>query len=415
VRVLAIVYCFPPLLVPSALCYLKLILGMRENGADVEVLTIDPRSFLAPDPGLFDPSIQRVVPADLVQHQVWSLEASIVARGLKRLAGRTLLGMRLFEPKKREWIIPAMLRLRRLDLRRYDIVLTCSQPHVNHLLGLHLKKRTGLPWVAYFSDPWARRIYDPFPSERIAKYHRSLEAKVMRTADRVLFTSEEMLRLAEEDHSAALRGKAGVLPHAFVPEWYGPPAVSPRRPGPIRLLHTGHFYGRRSPAPLLLALGRLHRRRSLLDRLQVDSYGSFPPKERELARREGLEGVVRVHPTIPYLESLALMRDQDALLLIDAKLTETAESIFLPSKLVDYWGSGTPVLAITPIPGCVARVVTETGGVVCNIEKEEEIDAVILRLLDEGVLPPPRSAAIQTYQYKEVSRRLLACMDELGV
>lgn len=104
----------------------------------------------------------------------------------------------------------------------------------------------------------------------------------------------------------------------------------------------------------------------------------------------------------------ALMRDQDALLLIDAKLTETAESVFLLSKLVDYWGSGTPVVAVTPIPGCTARVVAETGGVVCNIEKEEEIDAAISRLLDEAALPPPRSAEVQAYHYTEVSRRLHA-------
>jgi hypothetical protein len=45
---------------------------------------------------------------------------------------------------------------------------------------------------------------------------------------------------------------------------------------------------------------------------------------------------------------------------------------------------------------------------VCNIEKEEEIDAAISRLLDEAALPPPRSAEVQAYHYTEVSRRLHA-------
>ena len=58
-RILAIVYCFPPLLVPAALCYLKLVLGLRAKGAEVEILAIDPRSFLAPGPGLLDPDHAR--------------------------------------------------------------------------------------------------------------------------------------------------------------------------------------------------------------------------------------------------------------------------------------------------------------------------------------------------------------------
>jgi glycosyltransferase involved in cell wall biosynthesis len=411
VRILAIVYCFPPLLVPAALCYLKLVLGLRARGAEVEVLAIDPRSFLAPGAGLEDPAIMRVIPDDLVQLTVWSPEANRVVRVFKRLLRTTPLGMRFFEPKKREWVAPALRRLNRVDLGRYDIVLTCSQPHTNHLVGLRLKERERIPWIAYFSDPWSRNPYARFANQRVADYHRSLETKVLATADRVLFTSDEMLRLAAEDHAAELKGKAGVLPHSFVPQWYGPARESSQssgRPGPMRVLHTGHFYGPRSPAPLLRALSRLQQRRDLVGRLEIDSYGSFPDRDREDLARNGLDRVVRVHPVIPYLDSLELMRQHDLLLLVDAKLTQTAESVFLPSKLVDYLGSGTPVMAVTPVPGTTARVVAETGGIVCDIEKEDAIEEALSRLLDEGPPPPPEPAAVRPYHYEEVSGRLLA-------
>jgi glycosyltransferase involved in cell wall biosynthesis len=391
-------------------------LGLRAHGAEVEVLTIDPRSFLAPSAGLRlrDPSINRVVPDDLVQLMVWSLESNRVVRLLKRMIGTTPLGMRFFEPRKREWTYPALRHLSRLDLQRYDAVITCSQPHANHLLGLHLKKSTGLPWVAYFGDPWSRNPYAHFANPRIADYHRRLEAEVLETADRVLFTSEEMLRLAEENHAETLRGKAGVLPHSFVPEWYGPAHDRSRDSGLIRVLHTGHFYGPRSPAPLLRALSRLQRRRDLTGRLQIDSYGSFPPDDRETLVKERLDQVFRIHSVIPYLDSLALMRRHDVLLLVDAKLTQTAESVFLPSKLVDYLGSETPVMAVTPVPGSTARVVAETGGVVCDIENEEAIEEALIRLLETGSLPSPDPIAVRSYHYKEVSRQLLSTMAELA-
>jgi len=414
VRILAVVYCFPPLQFPAALCYLKLVLGLRANGAEVEILTIDPLSFLSPSPGLNDPSCCQIVPADLVQHKIWSLETNRSVRVLKQLFGTTTLGMRFFEPKKREWTFPAFRYLRRLDLRRYDIVLTCSQPHVNHLIGLELKKKTGLPWIAYFSDPWSRNPYTQFPNQRVAEYHRSLETRVLENANRVLFTSKEMLHLAERDNGAVLRGKTAVLPHSFVPEWYGPRPEPGAKSAPIYILHTGHFYGPRSPAPFLRALGRLHRRQSLFGRIQIDSYGSFPDEDRETLTNEHLEQVFRVHPVIPYLDSLALMRRHDALLLVDAKLTKTSESVFLPSKLVDYLGSGTPVMAVTPVPGCTARVVSETGGVVCNIEDERTIEEALLHLLEVGCLPSPEPAAVRPYEHKEVSERLLSIMAELA-
>ena len=46
-RILAVLYCYPPLLVPASICYLKLILGLRSQGVDVHILTITPDSFVA--------------------------------------------------------------------------------------------------------------------------------------------------------------------------------------------------------------------------------------------------------------------------------------------------------------------------------------------------------------------------------
>lgn len=408
-RILAVVYCFPPLLVPAAMCYLKLVLGLRARGAEVEVVTIDPRSFLAPGPGLLDPDLVRLVPTDLVQHTIHSPESHPVVRLAKKLAGTSRLGLRWFEPRKREWTGPALRRLRRLDPSRYDVVLTCSQPHANHLVGLELKRRFGLRWVAYFSDPWSRNPYTRFATPGVAAHHRNLERRVLESADRVLFTSLEMQHLAEQDHAAILRGKVGVLPHAFVPDWYGPPPPPPP-PGPLTLLHTGHFYGPRSPAPLVRAMARLHRRRSLNGRLRVESYGIFPEADRAVVRKEGLDGVMGVHPVIPYLESLALMRRHHGLLLVDAKLGRTTESVFLPSKLVDYLGSGTPVFAITPVPGTTARVVAETGGRVADVEDEAAIEAALESMLEAGGLPDPDPEPVRRYHYEHVADLALEAM-----
>jgi hypothetical protein len=410
-KLLAVLYCFPPLLVPAAICYLKLMVGLRRRGIEVDIVAIDPASFHAPDTGLVDGSLDRLVPPDLGRIVVRSPESDFLVRLLKRFDPVYRTVYPRFEPKKREWTGPALRLLGRRDLSRYDAVLTCSQPHANHLIGLALKRRTGLPWVAYFSDPWSRNPYARYRSPRIAEYNAQLERQVLDEADHVLFTSPEMLRHAALGRPG-LEAKAGVLPHCFVPEWYG--LDEDDRPAPAAgaatVLHTGHFYGPRTPLPLVEALVRLNRRTPLEGRLRIVCYGGMRPEHRNAIAQAGLSGVVSVRPVIPYLRSLALMTACDCTFLIDAKVGEGAESVFLPSKLVDYLGAGKPVIAVTPRSGASARVVGDVGGVVCDIDDAPAIEKAFADLV-AGV--PPRALkqeAVDRYRCDTVAAEMEAAV-----
>jgi hypothetical protein len=68
---------------------------------------------------------------------------------------------------------------------------------------------------------------------------------------------------------------------------------------------------------------------------------------------------------VDYKTSLALMESADLLLVIDAPFDQ---SVFLPSKLVDYIGAQRPIFAITP-PGTSAKLVSDLGGMVAHPKK----------------------------------------------
>jgi len=413
-RVLAVVYCLPPLLVPAAVRYLKLLVGLHELGVQVEVLIIDPRSFAAPEPGMHDASLAALLPSEIVRHEVWSPESHPALRLLKRAPLSQRLFYRWLEPRKREWLHAANRRTRTFDWTEYDAVLTCSQPHANHLLGLQLKRRTNLPWIAYFGDPWSQNPYARFASPGIARYHRALEAEVLTQSDFVFFTSEEMARLAQRGFPGMVEGKYGVLPNSYVPEWYSLVANAWERRADVELLHTGHFYGPRTPLPLLQALERLHTSVSLEGKLRIACYGSFPDRERAMLRDMNLDKVVEIHDVVPYLESLSLMHSADGLLLIDAKLTTTQESVFLPSKLVDYLGSERPIVAMTPRQGTSARIVEQSGGIVCDIADANEIESGLHRVVN-GALAGSRSdpAVVTPFHYLQVAGHLVEALDRV--
>ncbi|HET9233201.1 MAG TPA: hypothetical protein VFP10_03590, partial [Candidatus Eisenbacteria bacterium] len=226
------------------------------------------------------------------------------------------------------------------------------------------------------------------------------------TADRVLYTSPEMERLAREEFPEVLRGKTGVVPHGFVPDWYDLTSLSPSPAGPLRVLHTGHFYGPRTPRPLLRALERLNGDH-LEDRLVFSFYGSFPEADRNALRGTPLERAFQIHGTVPYLESLAHMRQHDMLLLVDAPLRDQSESVFLPSKLVDYLGSGKPVMAISPMEGATARVVRQVGGYLCDVGDVDGIRQCLAEVLNGRSLRTPDPSRAAEYHYLNTADRML--------
>jgi glycosyltransferase involved in cell wall biosynthesis len=413
-RVLAVLYCYPPLLVPAAMCYAKLMLGLRAADIDVEIVVIDPSSFASPGPTPVDMQLKERLPDDIKMHVVDSPENRWWMQLIKRFDPQRRLSYRWLEPRKNEWVGAALKQLADLDLSSFDLLLTCGQPHANHLLGLELKKRYKLPWLAYFSDPWTDNVYSQFATPQLRNYHRQLEDRVLEAADRVLFTCEEMRQLLLAHHPVLSEEKSGVLPHAFIPEWYGDASPSPAPAGrELRILQTGSFYGPRTPAPLVDALVRISDRIDLKGRIRFDFYGSMDDSQRTDIEAKGLGDIIQVHGFVLYLESLALMRDCDALILIDAPVSSAEESVFLPSKLIDYLGAKKPIIAITPERGATARVVRETGGIVCPLESPESVDAFLLEILERASIEAPgNEEEIAAYQHDRVGASLATMMEE---
>lgn len=247
------------------------------------------------------------------------------------------------------------------NAERPQALLTFGEPMSDHLLGLRLKQKLALPWVAHFSDPWSdnpfRRRYP------ISNFlNRRYEALVISHADRVIFTSQETLDLVMRKYPDAWRTKARVLTHGFEPDLYG--ERQREDDDRIVLRYLGNFYGNRSPLPLFKALAILNQESpSLLKEVRVELVGHVPARMFMNSAYKSLPaGLVQKVSTVPYRQSLRLMVNADLLLVIDAP---GELSVFLPSKLVDYLGAGVPILGIVP-PGASAKLISKMGGEVAN-------------------------------------------------
>ena len=241
-----------------------------------------------------------------------------------------------------------------------DMIVTFGSPMSDHLIGLALKKRFNVPWLAHFSDPWADNPFLRYDS-LTKRLNRDLERRVLRTADRLIFTSEETVKLVTSTHPSEVNEKARVLPHAYEPEAFH--NASPRTESSTLVVrHLGDLYEPRTPRPLFAAVKRLFELEpDTLSGVKFELIGSQGYGHIEEAGSLPSDLVVKREP-VRYLESLRLMSEANGLLVIDAP-AET--SVFLPSKLIDYVGAARPILGITP-PGTSASLLERLGGWIAN-------------------------------------------------
>ncbi|RSZ57145.1 glycosyltransferase family 4 protein [Massilia atriviolacea] len=289
-------------------------------------------------------------------------------------------------PWRRRALAPA---LERIAASGSEVLVSFGMPMSDHLLALQLKRRTGLPWLAHFSDPWSDNPFHPntWLEHRV---NAALERRVIRHADRVLFTSQRTLELVMAKYPPAWRARAAVLPHAWDMDNFAGPAAAvaagpDARPGMRRhvVRHIGACYGARSPEPLFAALARiLERQPAALDTVAFEFVGHVSPNLLASDAYKALPaGLVRMRGQVGYRESLQLARDADALLVIDAP--SKLPSVFLPSKLVEYIGARRPVWGITP-PGTSADLIAEWAGSSDACAAPDDIEAVT-RMLRAGL------------------------------
>ena len=367
-RVLAISFCLPPGSVPQAVQIGRLLANLS---AKIGVIG-GQADQLGPNGALSAELNQRLTFRENIAFRpVLSGFIATLARRFVPFWGR-------IPDEYRHWVpLAEAAALTGLQTEKFqpDLMVTFGEPMSDHLVGLRLKTRLGVPWIAHFSDPW---VDNPFRRyEFLAQFvNARLEAQVIEAADQLVFTSEETLGLVMRKYPKAWRTKAAVLPHSFNPALYSRPT---KPSGPLVVRYLGSFYGHRSPVPLFRALRfLLTREPGIFDNVQFVLVGSLPGRMRMHPSLRSLPaGLVRLCDPVSYLESLKLISASDLLLVIDGP---DQLSVFLPSKLIDYLGARVPIFGIVP-PGASAKLLTRLGAPIADPSNTEQIATALRHAL----------------------------------
>jgi len=271
-------------------------------------------------------------------------------RLLRRLA---LTPRRLLVPDENvTWALTAARRgLDVIRRERIDAVLTTSPPSSIHLLGLLLKRRAGIPWIADLRDSLAAKNDRRFDSRLVRLKERSdayVASLVARHADAVVGVTPTIS--AEIEALGASR--VVTIPNGCdFEDFHG---LRYERGDRFRITHTGSFFGARSPRPFLTALAE-----SGLD-VVARFVGDFRGADRDWADALGLGERLELHRFVSHRKALELQRDSDALLLLLPDIGARGKDV--PSgKLYEYLAAGPPILAAVPRDGAAAKLVESAG------------------------------------------------------
>lgn len=314
----------------------------------------------------------------------------------------------LFIPDARVyWVKPSVAFLEKyIKENGIDIIVTSGPPHSLHLIGLELKQKLNLKWIADFRDPWTTIGYHK--SLRLSNYaskkHKSLEHQVLNTADTIIVTSNT----TKTEFQAITTKPIAVITNGYDTEKVEKEALDTK----FSLAHIGSFLSERNPKLLWETLVELLQ--EIPDfklHLEIKLIGAVSQEVLETISGFGLNSYLNNLGYISHSEAIAHQRKSQVLLLIEINSEDTKSII--PGKLFEYMVSDRPIIAIGPKDSDFAEIITNTNtGVFFDYSEKVKLKSVLLGFYNQFLEGKLQSNAVglQHYSRKSLTEKLVTLL-----
>ncbi|MFM2010853.1 MAG: hypothetical protein RLZZ479_1244 [Bacteroidota bacterium] len=311
----------------------------------------------------------------------------------------------LFIPDARVfWVKPSVAYLEKYILENeIDTIITSGPPHSLHLIGLELKQKMNLKWLADFRDPWTTIGYHKSLrlSHYAAKKHKQLESQVLNSADTIIVTS----KTTKAEFQALTTKPIEVITNGFDVEKVDKQSLDTK----FSLAHIGSFLSERNPKIVWESLVELCTEiPDFKSHLEIKLIGAISQEVLDTIEQFGLNSFLNNLGYVSHAEAVAHQRKSQVLLLIEINSDETKS--ILPGKLFEYMVSERPILAIGPKDSDFAEIITNTNsGVFFEYSEKAKLKQTIQEYYNhflEGKLQS-HAVGLQQYSRKNLTQQLV--------
>ena len=313
-----------------------------------------------------------------------------------------LLPIKICRRLKKEWDKFLWIRKARVTARKAiseckpHVIFTSSSPVDSHRVGLYLKRKTGIPWIVSFSDPWPFCLrlppYDASETPISKTWDMWLLRQFLSKADEVHMPNNYAIQIIEEKTNIRVSDKAWSIPHI------GSKINKTRVHNKERcLVHIGELGWERLCRPLLEAIKQVASINKTFCGLWC--VGTICIEFENMIKQMGLEKLVKITGQVPPEKAGEIMATATALLVVEADMPM---SPFLPSKFADYACAKSPIIAITPPVSAIRDYLGKYGGGRAVSHDTKEIVAAIRDVLSEEQVSDQDAALRQCEELSSV-------------
>lgn len=388
-KVLIITYYWPPSGGSGVQRWLKSVRYLREFGWEPVVYTA-----LDSEYPVLDHSLQAQVPAgvEVIRRPIWEpyklykrftgqkKEQRVVSGflnekkpSLSRRISMWIRGNVFIPDARRFWIKPSIRFLvGYLKEHPVDAVISTGPPHSMHMIAMGIKRKTGLPWLADFRDPWTNIDFykELMLGKRADRKHHRLEKEVVTTADCVVVVGNQM----REEFEALSGRKVDVVTNGY-DEADLQPQPKDARDRHFSVMHIGLLNQHRNHEAFWEACAELKREiPGFGEALRVKLVGKADVSASESIARNGMGDQVEMIDYLPQAQAV-VQQGRAQVLLLSINNTPNAKGV-ITGKIFEYLASGRPILCIGPEDGDAAHIIREANaGLVADFEDKAKIKA----------------------------------------
>ena len=370
-KALVITYYWPPAGGPGVQRWLKFVKYLPDY--NIQPIVYCPKN---PSYPIIDESLTKELSKDIVVLKQPIKEPYKLARLFSKKAASTISSGVIPKEKKQSVIEKVMLFVRGnffipdarknwvkpsvdfltdyIQKENIETIITTGPPHSLHLIGLQLKQKLDVKWIADFRDPWTTIGYHKKLKLTKASQlkHQDLELKVLNSADQLIVTSENTKREFEFKTNQ---------PITVITNGYDTTiSEKPKKDSKFTIAHIGSLLSERNPKHLWEALSELINENEVFKAdFELKLIGVVSDDVLQEIYSHNLKDYTNVVGYVSHDDAIKAQMQSQVLLLIEIDSEDT--KAIIPGKLFEYMISNTPILAIGPKDSDVERIIKSTN------------------------------------------------------
>lgn len=239
-----------------------------------------------------------------------------------------------------------------------NTVITSSPPHSVQLIGLKLRAKLGISWIADLRDLWTDIYYYPVlrHTKLSAYFDAKYERKILEHADKVVTVSPLFSDIFIKKSKKIKTDKFVFIPNGYDDKDFANFDYSKKTE--FTFCYTGTLSKEYNVQPFLKAVAKLHKQHPEIN-IKLRFVGVvYKELENELMELN-IQNLVEFIGYVPHSESINYLEDAYALLLV-GPLNESKTEGSIPAKVFEYMASARPIIYIGKPDGFMAKMLAET-------------------------------------------------------